>query len=150
MLVPISNYKPRDSSTATAGEHQNHIKGQLVAVTFTTISTDYGSLFEVSGKYVPPIRPVGTGAYGIVWSRVYCYFVRYISMDLVAIILSWISYFFKKMKKLNIFFPLTTVLQCMQRYMKKFDIKKIGNAFETKIDAKRPLREIKLLCHMKS
>lgn len=27
----------------------------------------YGNLFEVSKKYVPPIRPVGRGAYGIVW-----------------------------------------------------------------------------------
>lgn len=27
----------------------------------------YGNLFEVSRKYVPPIRPVGRGAYGIVW-----------------------------------------------------------------------------------
>lgn len=26
-----------------------------------------GSLFEVSSKYVPPIQPVGRGAYGIVW-----------------------------------------------------------------------------------
>lgn len=27
----------------------------------------YGNLFEVSSKYVPPIRPIGRGAYGIVW-----------------------------------------------------------------------------------
>ena len=27
----------------------------------------YGNLFEVSRKYVPPIRPVGRGANGIVW-----------------------------------------------------------------------------------
>lgn len=27
----------------------------------------YGNVFEVSAKYVPPIRPVGRGAYGIVW-----------------------------------------------------------------------------------
>ena len=26
-----------------------------------------GNLFEVSAKYVPPIQPVGRGAYGIVW-----------------------------------------------------------------------------------
>ncbi|KAB1206368.1 hypothetical protein CJ030_MR7G018898 [Morella rubra] len=26
----------------------------------------YGNLFEVSRKYIPPIRPVGRGAYGIV------------------------------------------------------------------------------------
>ena len=27
----------------------------------------YGTLFEVSAKYVPPIRPVGRGAIGIIW-----------------------------------------------------------------------------------
>ena len=26
-----------------------------------------GNIFEVSAKYVPPIQPVGRGAYGIVW-----------------------------------------------------------------------------------
>ena len=27
----------------------------------------YGNLFEVSSKYVPPLCPIGRGAYGIVW-----------------------------------------------------------------------------------
>jgi len=27
----------------------------------------FGNFFEVSAKYVPPIRPIGRGAYGIVW-----------------------------------------------------------------------------------
>jgi hypothetical protein len=27
----------------------------------------YGNLFEVSAKYVPPIRPVGRGSCGIIW-----------------------------------------------------------------------------------
>lgn len=27
----------------------------------------YGQLFEVTRKYVPPIRPIGRGACGIVW-----------------------------------------------------------------------------------
>jgi mitogen-activated protein kinase 1/3 len=27
----------------------------------------YGNFFEVSSKYAPPIRPIGRGAYGIVW-----------------------------------------------------------------------------------
>ena len=27
----------------------------------------YGNLFEVASKYAPPIRPIGRGAYGIVW-----------------------------------------------------------------------------------
>ncbi|KAJ6710148.1 MITOGEN-ACTIVATED PROTEIN KINASE [Salix koriyanagi] len=66
----------------------------------------YGNLFEVSGKYVPPIRPVGRGAYGIV-----CAAVNAETREEVA-------------------------------------IKKIGNAFDNRIDAKRTLREIKLLRHM--
>lgn len=66
----------------------------------------YGNLFEVSSKYVPPIRPVGRGAYGIVCAAVNCD-----THEEVA-------------------------------------IKKIGNAFDNIIDAKRTLREIKLLRHM--
>ncbi|KAF6162177.1 hypothetical protein GIB67_008306 [Kingdonia uniflora] len=66
----------------------------------------YGNLFEVSNKYVPPIRPVGRGAYGIV-----CAAVNSETREEIA-------------------------------------IKKIGNAFDNRIDAKRTLREIKLLRHM--
>lgn len=65
-----------------------------------------GNLFEVSSKYVPPIQPVGRGAYGIV-----CCAKNAITKEDVA-------------------------------------IKKIGMAFDNSIDAKRTLREIKLLCHM--
>ncbi|KAJ4951519.1 hypothetical protein NE237_028351 [Protea cynaroides] len=65
-----------------------------------------GNLFEVSTKYVPPIRPVGRGAYGIV-----CAAVNSETREEVA-------------------------------------IKKIGNAFDNRIEAKRTLREIKLLCRM--
>ncbi|KVH94584.1 Mitogen-activated protein (MAP) kinase, conserved site-containing protein [Cynara cardunculus var. scolymus] len=65
-----------------------------------------GNLFEVSSKYVPPIQPVGRGAYGIV-----CCAKNSETKEEVA-------------------------------------IKKIGNAFDNRIDAKRTLREIKLLCHM--
>ncbi|XP_031111257.1 mitogen-activated protein kinase homolog MMK2-like [Ipomoea triloba] len=66
----------------------------------------YGHLFEVPRKYVPPIRPVGRGAYGIV-----CAAMNSETGEEVA-------------------------------------IKKIGNAFDNRIDAKRTLREIKLLRHM--
>ncbi|XP_004298829.1 PREDICTED: mitogen-activated protein kinase 4-like [Fragaria vesca subsp. vesca] len=66
----------------------------------------FGNLFEVSSKYVPPIRPIGRGAYGIV-----CAAVNSDTHEEVA-------------------------------------IKKIGNAFDNIIDAKRTLREIKLLRHM--
>lgn len=65
-----------------------------------------GNLFEVSAKYVPPIQPVGRGAYGIVCSA--------------------------QNSETN----------------EEVAIKKIGNAFDNKIDAKRTLREIKLLSHM--
>ncbi|KAK8611998.1 hypothetical protein V6N13_132032 [Hibiscus sabdariffa] len=66
----------------------------------------YGNLFQVPTKYVPPIRPIGRGANGIV-----CAAVNSETREEVA-------------------------------------IKKIGNAFDNRIDAKRTLREIKLLRHM--
>lgn len=66
----------------------------------------FGHLFEVSAKYVPPLRPIGRGAYGIV-----CAAVNSETGEEVA-------------------------------------IKKVGNAFDNRIDGKRTLREIKLLCHM--
>lgn len=65
-----------------------------------------GNLFEVTSKYMPPIQPVGRGAYGIV-----CCATNSETKEEVA-------------------------------------IKKIGNAFDNRIDAKRTLREIKLLTHM--
>ncbi|XP_050291967.1 mitogen-activated protein kinase homolog NTF6-like isoform X1 [Quercus robur] len=65
-----------------------------------------GNLFQVSANYVPPIQPVGRGAYGIVCCA--------------------------KNSQTN----------------EEVAIKKIGNAFDNRIDAKRTLREIKLLCHM--
>ncbi|CAL5334390.1 unnamed protein product [Camellia sinensis] len=65
-----------------------------------------GNLFEVPSKYVPPIQPVGRGAYGIV-----CCATNSETKEEVA-------------------------------------IKRIANAFDNRIDAKRTLREIKLLCHM--
>lgn len=66
----------------------------------------HGSLFEVSSRYVPPIRPIGRGASGLV-----CAAVNSETHQEVA-------------------------------------IKKIGNAFDNIVDAKRTLREIKLLRHM--
>ncbi|KAJ8636990.1 hypothetical protein MRB53_011257 [Persea americana] len=65
-----------------------------------------GNLFEVSAKYVPPIQPIGRGAYGIVCSA------------------------------------------RNSETKEEVAIKKIGNAFDNRIDAKRTLREIKLLAHM--
>eukprot|EP00271_Cylindrocystis_brebissonii_P005757 TRINITY_DN17_c1_g1_i1.p1 TRINITY_DN17_c1_g1~~TRINITY_DN17_c1_g1_i1.p1 ORF type:complete len:400 (+),score=50.38 TRINITY_DN17_c1_g1_i1:528-1727(+) len=63
-------------------------------------------IFEISFKYIPPIRPIGRGAYGIV-----CSAINAETQEEVA-------------------------------------IKKIANAFDNRIDAKRTLREIKLLKHM--
>ncbi|XP_073287785.1 mitogen-activated protein kinase 3-like [Primulina huaijiensis] len=66
----------------------------------------FGSKFEITNKYRPPIIPIGRGAYGIVCS------VRNIETnEMVA-------------------------------------IKKIANAFDNYMDAKRTLREIKLLRHL--
>ncbi|XP_073056809.1 mitogen-activated protein kinase homolog NTF6-like isoform X3 [Primulina eburnea] len=65
-----------------------------------------GNLFEVPVKYIPPITPVGRGAYGLV-----CCVTNAETKEDVA-------------------------------------IKRIANAFDNRIDAKRTLREIKLLTHM--
>ncbi|KAK6163252.1 hypothetical protein DH2020_000116 [Rehmannia glutinosa] len=65
-----------------------------------------GNLFEVPSKYIPPIAPVGRGAYGLV-----CSARNAETKEEVA-------------------------------------IKRIANAFDNRIDAKRTLREIKLLTHM--
>ncbi|MCO5592525.1 hypothetical protein L7F22_046528, partial [Adiantum nelumboides] len=71
-----------------------------------TLYNIFGNLFEVTSKYVPPIRPIGRGAYGIVCSAI------------------------------------------NSKTGEEVAIKKIGNAFDNRIDAKRTLREIKLLRHM--
>ncbi|KAL0390158.1 UNVERIFIED_CONTAM: Mitogen-activated protein kinaseNTF6 [Sesamum calycinum] len=65
-----------------------------------------GNLFEVPSKYIPPIAPVGRGAYGLV-----CSATNAETKEEVA-------------------------------------IKRIANAFDNRIDARRTLREIKLLTHM--
>ncbi|KAL6506336.1 Mitogen-activated protein kinase ntf6 [Orobanche gracilis] len=65
-----------------------------------------GNLFEVPSKYLPPINPVGRGAYGLVCSAIHA------------------------------------------ETKEEVAIKRIANAFDNRIDAKRTLREIKLLTHM--
>lgn len=84
----------------------NSIKGVLIHGGRYVRYNVFGILFEVSNKYVPPIRPIGRGAYGLV-----CASVNADTREEVA-------------------------------------IKKIGNAFDNRVDAKRTLREIKLLRHM--
>ncbi|WMV30883.1 hypothetical protein MTR67_024268 [Solanum verrucosum] len=94
-----------DSSSADHGGHSN-IRGVPTHGGRYVQYNVHGSLFEVSRKYVPPIRPIGRGANGMV-----CAAVNSETREEVA-------------------------------------IKKIGNAFDNVIDAKRTLREIKLLSHM--
>ncbi|KAI7733656.1 hypothetical protein M8C21_028599 [Ambrosia artemisiifolia] len=94
------------TTTTIGGDQQSNIKGILTHGDRYVQYNVYGNLFHVSRKYVPPIRPVGRGAYGIV-----CSAMNAETHEGVA-------------------------------------IKKIGNAFDNRIDAKRTLREIKLLCHM--
>ncbi|EPS64079.1 hypothetical protein M569_10702, partial [Genlisea aurea] len=65
-----------------------------------------GHIFEVPAKYIPPIAPIGRGAYGLVCSATNA------------------------------------------ETNEKVAIKRIANAFDNRIDAKRTLREIKLLTHM--
>ncbi|PKU83933.1 Mitogen-activated protein kinase 2 [Dendrobium catenatum] len=91
-------------SGSASGEGQ--IKGVLTHGGRYVQYNIYGNLFEVSTKYVPPLRPVGRGAYGIV-----CAAVNSKTREEVA-------------------------------------IKKIGNAFDNRVDAKRTLREIMLLRHL--
>ncbi|KAJ8455697.1 hypothetical protein OPV22_035046 [Ensete ventricosum] len=93
-----------DLGSAATGE--GHIKGVPTHGGRYVQYNVYGNLFEVTAKYVPPLRPIGRGAYGIV-----CAAVNSQTREEVA-------------------------------------IKKIGNAFDNRIDAKRTLREIKLLRHM--
>ncbi|KAL2544221.1 Mitogen-activated protein kinase 4 [Forsythia ovata] len=95
---------PETSSTSVSTN--SNIRGVLTHGGKYVRYNLYGNLFEVSSKYVPPIRPIGRGAYGLV-----CAVINKETNEEVA-------------------------------------IKKIGNAFENRIDAKRTLREIKLLRHM--
>ncbi|KAM0981660.1 hypothetical protein ACFX2A_014969 [Malus domestica] len=94
------------SSAAAAASSDGKIKRVLTHGGRYAQYNVFGNLFEVSSKYVPPIRPIGRGSYGIV-----CAAVNSETHEEVA-------------------------------------IKKIGNAFDNIIDAKRTLREIKLLRHM--
>lgn len=48
-------------------KESSNIKGVLIHGGKYVQYNVYGNLFEVSSKYVPPIRPIGRGAYGIVW-----------------------------------------------------------------------------------
>ncbi|KAJ9555980.1 hypothetical protein OSB04_010594 [Centaurea solstitialis] len=96
-----------ESSSATTGGGGDHsssnIRGVPTHAGRYLQYNVYGNLFEVSRKYVPPIRPVGRGAY---------------------------------------------VLRRTWRHVKKLPSRKSVMHFDNRIDAKRTLREIKLLRHM--
>eukprot|EP00252_Welwitschia_mirabilis_P022696 TRINITY_DN6222_c0_g3_i1.p1 TRINITY_DN6222_c0_g3~~TRINITY_DN6222_c0_g3_i1.p1 ORF type:complete len:378 (+),score=57.65 TRINITY_DN6222_c0_g3_i1:500-1633(+) len=94
------------AAAAGPGVADDQIKGVLTHGGKYCLYNIFGNQFEIPVKYVPPIRPIGRGAYGIV-----CSAVNSATKEEVA-------------------------------------IKKIGNAFDNRIDAKRTLREIKLQCHM--
>lgn len=38
-----------------------------------------GNLFQVSSKYVPPLQPIGRGAYGIVWYNFFSIFFSFLA-----------------------------------------------------------------------
>lgn len=54
-------------ASETESATENNIKGVLVHGGRYFQYNVYGNMFEVSNKYVPPIRPIGRGAYGFVW-----------------------------------------------------------------------------------
>lgn len=133
----------------------------------------YGNLLEVSSKYVPPIRPVGRGACGIIWSVSDFHFSsspsnsdssssgllialstscdREFVMNWSMIIMFWICWFCGWLI-IIIHHHLVSCFICSAavnaQTRQEVAIKKIGNAFDNQIDAKRTLREIKLLRHM--
>ncbi|KAL3498895.1 hypothetical protein ACH5RR_041627 [Cinchona calisaya] len=94
------------NNNSSKNNNNSNIKGVLTHGGRYVGYNVFGILFEVPTKYVPPIRPIGRGAYGLV-----CAAVNAETHEEVA-------------------------------------IKKIGNAFDNSIDAKRTLREINLLRHM--
>ncbi|KAG6788290.1 hypothetical protein POTOM_004352 [Populus tomentosa] len=129
-MATTSTTKESNSSGSTSEgggavhRHGSKIKGLLTHGGRYVLYNVYGNLFEVSSKYVPPIRPIGRGAYGIVWKSV-----------LEAFEFSYVNGFFR-------------FAAVNSETHEEVAIKKIGNAFDNRIDAKRTLREIKLLCHM--
>jgi mitogen-activated protein kinase 6 len=98
----------------------------------------FGNVFEVTAKYKPPILPIGKGAYGIVWSAPPLAPPIQASFSSVSPCISLIR---------------APLCVCGSSALnsetgEQVAIKKIANAFDNKIDAKRTLREIKLLRHM--
>lgn len=64
---PFSGPSKSMSSEQGSASADCHVKGVLTHGGRYVRYNVYGNLFEVSTKYVPPLRPVGRGASGIVW-----------------------------------------------------------------------------------
>lgn len=113
----------------------------------------FGNIFEVTAKYKPPIMPIGKGAYGIVW------YFPYLSHPIRRNFRCNASTFANPILFYRRFSPFFWLIKIFSLYHndssalnsetnEQVAIKKITNAFDNKIDAKRTLREIKLLRHM--
>lgn len=57
----------KEPRSASGEGTSNNVKGVLKHGGRYVQYNVYGNLFEVSTKYVPPIRPIGRGACGLVW-----------------------------------------------------------------------------------
>lgn len=87
-MIKIGQYKKGKmdcfEALHTTGEaNQEKIKGVITHGGRYVQYNVHGSLFEVSSKYVPPIRPIGRGASGLVWYAfllifISCVFMKYI------------------------------------------------------------------------
>ncbi|THU71716.1 hypothetical protein C4D60_Mb04t04420 [Musa balbisiana] len=151
----------------------------------------FGNLFEVTAKYVPPLRSIGRGACGIIWLEAYTVRPKeregqeISSMAMTSVrkkrqppkqrrkhsstpISRGVTTHGGRYVQYNVFGNLFEVtakyvppLRSIGRGAcgiicaavnsqthEEVAIKKISNAFDNRIDAKRTLREIKLLCHM--
>ena len=110
----------------------------------------FGNIFEVTAKYKPPIMPIGKGAYGIVWFVLFFFFFFF-----VVLILTFTNKTPPKKRQKDCesengwdFSFCLCSSSLNSETNEHVAIKKIANAFDNKIDAKRTLREIKLLRHM--
>ncbi|KAM5583919.1 hypothetical protein ABKV19_003677 [Rosa sericea] len=97
----------------------------------------FGNLFEITNKYRPPIMPIGRGAYGIVW---------YVVFPPLRIVLAFCRFDLVLVLMIGSFGFCSSVLNSETNEM--IAMKKIANAFDNHMDAKRTLREIKLLRHL--
>ena len=64
-LLPPNRIRRRTRMASEA--EANNVTGVLTHGGRYVHYNIFGNLLEVSRKYAPPIRPIGSGAYGIVW-----------------------------------------------------------------------------------